>query len=171
MQLLILKQHNRGSQDYMVFGLFPSSGILENRRHDVSETGFVSVLRWRGGWETPTQLGILERALLNHSLYNRELHVFLFSRHWSNQTEYCGLSGRAAELYTVGVRFRCRPGLRFSVVFLSRRRSIWNCAVIASPHIISKSFYSVTSKLLVASINKLQTKITSNEKDLSGLDM
>jgi hypothetical protein len=27
------------------FGLFPSSGILENRKHDVSETGFVSVLR------------------------------------------------------------------------------------------------------------------------------
>jgi hypothetical protein len=31
--------------DYWVFGLFPSSGILENRKHDVSETGSVSVLR------------------------------------------------------------------------------------------------------------------------------
>jgi hypothetical protein len=28
--------------------LFSSSGILENREHDVSETGSVSVLRWRG---------------------------------------------------------------------------------------------------------------------------
>jgi hypothetical protein len=31
------------------FGLFPSSGILETRKHDVSETGSVSDLRWRGG--------------------------------------------------------------------------------------------------------------------------
>jgi hypothetical protein len=35
-------------QNYWVFGLFPSPGILENRKHDVSETGSVSVLRWRG---------------------------------------------------------------------------------------------------------------------------
>jgi hypothetical protein len=33
------------SQNYWVFGLFASSGILENRKHDVSETGSVSVLR------------------------------------------------------------------------------------------------------------------------------
>jgi hypothetical protein len=26
-------------RNYWVFGLFPSSGILENRKHDVSETG------------------------------------------------------------------------------------------------------------------------------------
>jgi hypothetical protein len=32
-------------QNYCVFGLFPSSGILENRKHDVSETGSVSVFR------------------------------------------------------------------------------------------------------------------------------
>jgi hypothetical protein len=44
------------TQNYWVFGLFPSSGILENRKHDVSETGSVSVLRWRGE-KTPTQLG------------------------------------------------------------------------------------------------------------------
>jgi hypothetical protein len=31
-------------QNYRVFGLFPSSGILEKRKH-VSEAGFVSVLR------------------------------------------------------------------------------------------------------------------------------
>jgi hypothetical protein len=32
-------------QNYWVFGLSPSSSILENRKHDVSETGSVSVLR------------------------------------------------------------------------------------------------------------------------------
>jgi hypothetical protein len=32
-------------QNYLVFGLFPLSGILQNRKHDVSETGSVSVLR------------------------------------------------------------------------------------------------------------------------------
>jgi hypothetical protein len=32
-------------QNYWVFGLFPSSGILEDRKHDVLETGSVSVLR------------------------------------------------------------------------------------------------------------------------------
>jgi hypothetical protein len=33
------------TETYWIFGLFPSSGILENRKHDVSETGSVSVLR------------------------------------------------------------------------------------------------------------------------------
>jgi hypothetical protein len=33
------------TQNYWVLGLFPSSGILETRKHDVSETGSVSVLR------------------------------------------------------------------------------------------------------------------------------
>jgi hypothetical protein len=32
-------------QNYWVYGLFPSSGILETRKHDVSETGSLSVLR------------------------------------------------------------------------------------------------------------------------------
>jgi hypothetical protein len=32
-------------QDYWVLWTFPSSGILETRKHDVSETGYVSVLR------------------------------------------------------------------------------------------------------------------------------
>jgi hypothetical protein len=36
------------SQSYWVFGLCPSSGIIKTREHNVSETGFVSVLRW--GW-------------------------------------------------------------------------------------------------------------------------
>jgi hypothetical protein len=51
--------------NYWGIGLFPSSGILGNRKHDVSETGSVSVLRCGGG-ETPTQLGPLDRAYLNH---------------------------------------------------------------------------------------------------------
>jgi hypothetical protein len=33
------------AQNYWVFGLRPSSGILETRKHNVSETGSVSVLR------------------------------------------------------------------------------------------------------------------------------
>jgi hypothetical protein len=41
------------SQSYWAFGLFPPSGLVESRKHDVSETGFVSVLRWGG--KTPTQ--------------------------------------------------------------------------------------------------------------------
>jgi hypothetical protein len=34
------------SQNYWVFGLCPSFGILETRKHNDSETGSVSVLRW-----------------------------------------------------------------------------------------------------------------------------
>jgi hypothetical protein len=33
------------TQDYRVFWTFPSSGILDTIKHDVSETGSVSVLR------------------------------------------------------------------------------------------------------------------------------
>jgi hypothetical protein len=40
-----------------------SSGILEASKHDVSETGCVSVLIWGGG-KTPTLLGQSERANL-----------------------------------------------------------------------------------------------------------
>jgi hypothetical protein len=32
-------------KNYLVFGLCPQSGILETRKHNVSETGSVSVLR------------------------------------------------------------------------------------------------------------------------------
>jgi hypothetical protein len=37
-QLLAYKQNNNNNnaQTYWVFGLFPSSGILETRKHDVS---------------------------------------------------------------------------------------------------------------------------------------
>jgi hypothetical protein len=36
---------NSLQQNYWVLGLYPSSGILENRKHDVSESVSVSVLR------------------------------------------------------------------------------------------------------------------------------
>jgi hypothetical protein len=49
------------TRNYGIFGPCPSSGILETRKHNVSEIGSLSVLRW--GWgKTPTQLGPLERA-------------------------------------------------------------------------------------------------------------
>jgi hypothetical protein len=38
-------KENKITNNYWVFGLFPSSSILETRKHDVSETGSVSVLR------------------------------------------------------------------------------------------------------------------------------
>jgi hypothetical protein len=40
------------TQNYWVFGLFPSSGVLGTRKHDVSETGSVSVLRYVWGGDT-----------------------------------------------------------------------------------------------------------------------
>jgi hypothetical protein len=46
-KLPITSQVSSYSVFYWVFGLFPSSSILEKRKHDVSETGSVSVLRWR----------------------------------------------------------------------------------------------------------------------------
>jgi hypothetical protein len=42
-QSVLTMVHN--TQNYWVFGLFPSFGILETRKHDVSETGSVSILR------------------------------------------------------------------------------------------------------------------------------
>jgi hypothetical protein len=52
-------------QDYWVFGLCPSSGILKTRRTQ----RFWNWICFRPevrGQETPTQLGPLERASLNH---------------------------------------------------------------------------------------------------------
>jgi hypothetical protein len=43
-------------QNYWIFGHCPSSGILETRKHNVSENGSVSALRY--GWGTPTLLGL-----------------------------------------------------------------------------------------------------------------
>jgi hypothetical protein len=37
------------TQNHWVSGLCPSSGILNSREHNVSETGSVSVLRWERG--------------------------------------------------------------------------------------------------------------------------
>jgi hypothetical protein len=56
------KKNTFALQNYWIPGLLPSSGIPENRKHDVSETGSVSVLRWGG--KTLTQLGPLERTNL-----------------------------------------------------------------------------------------------------------
>jgi hypothetical protein len=52
------------TQNYWVFGLNPSSGILKTREHNISENGPVSVLR--RGRRHRTLLGPLERATLNH---------------------------------------------------------------------------------------------------------
>jgi hypothetical protein len=46
------------TQNYWGFGLFPSSGILGNRGHDVSETGSVSVF----GWEDTYSVGPLRKT-------------------------------------------------------------------------------------------------------------
>jgi hypothetical protein len=73
------------TQNYRSFGLCPSSGILDARKHKVSETDQV-----RMGM-APTQLGPLESANLNHwttpvsgrycmsSLSQILLHIFLLS--------------------------------------------------------------------------------------------
>jgi hypothetical protein len=50
--------------NYLVFGLCPSSDILKTRKHNVPETGSVSVPQVRG--KTLIQLGPLERANLSH---------------------------------------------------------------------------------------------------------
>jgi hypothetical protein len=46
-----------------LFGLCPSSDIVDTRKHNVSETGSVSVLRWGGGG---TYIVGSLRANLNH---------------------------------------------------------------------------------------------------------
>jgi hypothetical protein len=51
--------------NYWGFGLCPSSGILETREHKVSETGSVSILRWRGEAHTCALWGPLKRATKN----------------------------------------------------------------------------------------------------------
>jgi hypothetical protein len=55
LHIAVFKMHrisSKNCQNYRVFGLCPCSGILETRKHNVSETGYVSVLRWGG--KTPT---------------------------------------------------------------------------------------------------------------------
>jgi hypothetical protein len=64
----ITKQYN-GSQNYWIFGLFPSFGILETGKHEVSETGSVSVpSSGEVGEKTPAQLGPLDRNNINQAL-------------------------------------------------------------------------------------------------------
>jgi hypothetical protein len=53
------------TENYCVLGLCPSSGILEARKHNVSETGSVSVLRWGG--EDTYSVGSL-RTNFTHSM-------------------------------------------------------------------------------------------------------
>jgi hypothetical protein len=53
------------TQNYWVFGLCPSSGILKTREYNISETGcFLPQVKG----ETPTLLCPLERANLNLSI-------------------------------------------------------------------------------------------------------
>jgi hypothetical protein len=56
------------SQNYCVSELRPYSGILNTRKHNVSETGSVSFLKG----ETPTHLGPSERA---HSKGRNKVHL------------------------------------------------------------------------------------------------
>jgi hypothetical protein len=55
-----------GAKSYWVFGLFPSSAILESMKHNVSENGSVFFLSCDG--KTYTQLRPLDIANLNHEL-------------------------------------------------------------------------------------------------------
>jgi hypothetical protein len=50
-------------QNYWGFRLCPLSGILETRKHNVLETGSVSVLRW-GGEDTWKQIQFLKHCFL-----------------------------------------------------------------------------------------------------------
>jgi hypothetical protein len=52
------------TQNYWIAGLCPSSGILNTRKHNVSETGSVSVVR--SGEGGTYFVGSLERGNLNH---------------------------------------------------------------------------------------------------------
>jgi hypothetical protein len=63
------------TQDCSVFGLCPSSGILVTRKHNISESVSVSVLKWRGGGETPTLLCPLERSNFYHGTKHVRVRV------------------------------------------------------------------------------------------------
>jgi hypothetical protein len=59
------KTHNVLQTELLDFWTFSIVRYSRKHKHDVSEIGSVSVLRWKGE-KTPTQLGPLERANLNH---------------------------------------------------------------------------------------------------------
>jgi hypothetical protein len=42
---ILTYRYLQNSQNYWIFGLLPSSGILENRKHDVSKAGSVNIFR------------------------------------------------------------------------------------------------------------------------------
>jgi hypothetical protein len=61
------------TQNYWVFGICPYSGILKYRKHNVSETGSVSILRWIERHLLPfypssTNMRALSQFILNISL-------------------------------------------------------------------------------------------------------
>jgi hypothetical protein len=71
-----------GPQNYQVSGLCPASKLLDARRHDISESGSVSILRCRNG--------PLESVNLNHRvLYStvRTLQILPVYSH-SNTWKY-----------------------------------------------------------------------------------
>jgi hypothetical protein len=66
------------SRNYWVFGLCPSSGILETTSKNTAFRKLGLLLSSGDEGETPTLLGPLERANLNHN-YNRPVFLFAFS--------------------------------------------------------------------------------------------
>jgi hypothetical protein len=70
------------TQNYWVFGLFPSSGILETRKHDITETGSVSVLKCVG--KTPTKLGSVIEVT---SFQGTQLSMYLPTPHMRTETD------------------------------------------------------------------------------------
>jgi hypothetical protein len=71
------------------FGLYPSSCKWKTKDHNVSVTGSVSVLRWMGQ-DKPIQLGPLEKASLNQSIYFSTCTpptLIHFSHHFTNASK------------------------------------------------------------------------------------
>jgi hypothetical protein len=69
------------TQNYWVFGLCPSSGILETRKHNVSETGSVSVPRW-GGREDTYSVGSFFMKSFIHSFIHSSMALQPFVGPW-----------------------------------------------------------------------------------------
>jgi hypothetical protein len=69
------------TQNYRIFGLCPSSGILTTRKHNVSK---LDLFPSSGECETRTLLGPLGRSLLFASccvlLYNRQHNKFITNK-------------------------------------------------------------------------------------------
>jgi hypothetical protein len=67
------------SQNYWVFGLSPSSGILKTREHNVSETASVSVFRCGGVCRINLYLRFYPSFTNMRVLSQFLLHIFLLS--------------------------------------------------------------------------------------------